>query len=151
MDIETGLQLRHRGNGQTLARSRAAIALDFADIRVAGNAHNLQRCASGFSQATARSLAHTMRRGAWRQASVRRSLANPSRECFLAARSAVHGCDEGRAVLWGISNVPRQVAMHRNAKLNVALALLGSDNETVLGQVLPAKPHCIGAAEAGMQ
>ncbi|WP_354106228.1 hypothetical protein [Bradyrhizobium sp. LB14.3] len=33
----------------------------------------------------------------------------------------------------------------------MALALLGGDNEAVLRQVLPAKPHGIGAAQAGVK
>jgi hypothetical protein len=49
------------------------------------------------------------------------------------------------------NTVAGQVGVHRDAKLNVALALLGGDNESVLRQVLPAKPHCISAAKPGVK
>lgn len=59
-------------------------------------------------------------------------LANPRGERLLAASAAVHGCDEGRAILRASGNIARKVAMYWDAQLNMALALLCADDEAVL-------------------
>jgi hypothetical protein len=57
--------------------------------------------------------------------------AYPRRKSLLAASAAILSFNERRAILRAFGDVAGQVGVHRNAELNVALALFGGDNETV--------------------
>jgi hypothetical protein len=56
----------------------------------------------------------------------------------FSLRAAMHGRDEGGTILRAVGNVAGQVAMYGNARLNMAPALFGADDEAILREMLPA-------------